>query len=141
MTTMSGQQAEALARFLVSLRPGQRAWTKAAVYDALTDAAREHTPDTLALTTAATKAALDPKVVTPAVIAMTGRHWEADRPEQHPTAVAANTVTDRCARCGGLHATAAPCNPRDHERATGADFARQALREALGRRTTESEDA
>ena len=127
--TMTGPQAEALAAFLVSLRPGQRAWTKAAVYGALTDAAEARTRDTEALTIAALRAALDPKVVTPSVIAMDGRHWEATRPET-PRLGAVTDITDRCPRCTGLHTPDAPCNPREHERASGAELARQALREA-----------
>lgn len=73
---MTAQQAEALAAYLVSLRPGQRAWTKAACLANLEAAAEARTKDTELLTRAAVAAALSPTVRTPDVIPMTGKHWD-----------------------------------------------------------------
>jgi hypothetical protein len=73
---MTAQQAEALAAFLVTLRPGQRAWTKGACIEALTAAAASRTNDTELLTRAAVAAALTASVRTPQVIPMEGKHWD-----------------------------------------------------------------
>lgn len=94
--TMTGQQAEALARYLVTLRPGQSAWTKTAVFDQLTIAARERSNDTEHLTHAALRATLDPTIVTPDVISMPGRHWEGLGAVSN---AAGRAVPDRCPRC------------------------------------------
>lgn len=73
---MTVQQAEALAAYLVTLRPGQRAWTKGTCLDALSAAAESRTNDTELLTRAAVAAALSASVRTPGVIPMTGKHWD-----------------------------------------------------------------
>src|SRR5687768_12720218 len=73
---MTAQQAEAFAAFLVTLRPGQRSWTRVAVVDALTNAAATISNDVRVMTRAAVEVALDPKVATPQIIGMSGVHWE-----------------------------------------------------------------
>jgi hypothetical protein len=104
---MTGQQADALAAFLVSLRPGQARWTKAAVYDALTTAAAKFTPDAETLARASIRAALTGSIISPEVIPMPGAHWESvDHTPTHEPKRA-----DRCDRCHDRHMPSAPCTP------------------------------
>lgn len=114
MTTpaMTGQQAEALAAFIVTLRPGQRRWTKAAVYDALTAAAAKFTPDTESLTRAAVRAALTSSNIAPEVIAMTGAHWESI----NSTPSHEGRKGSRCEKCSSIHTPDCPCASRPSER-------------------------
>lgn len=108
MTGITHQQAEALAAFLVLLRPGQRHWTKQATTDAIAKA-RTITDDPIALAHAAIDAAASVAVKTPEVIAMPGAHWEGrvksatPPPERQPL---------RCATCHRIHDPCSPCgNP------------------------------
>lgn len=70
----TSEQVDALARYLQSLRPGQRPWTIDAIRNAIIEAG-QHSRDAKTLTLAAITATLDPTNVTPAVIGMTGPHW------------------------------------------------------------------
>jgi hypothetical protein len=93
---MTAQQAEALATYVVTLRPGQRAWTKTAVLDALAQATTR-TRDVEVLTRAAVRAAITPNIATPAVIGMDGAHWEGatQRLVEHREPAKA----DQCPKC------------------------------------------
>ena len=104
---MTRSQAEALAAFLVTLRPGQRAWTKTACLDALTTAAADHTADTETLTRAALRAALSAVVATPSIIAMPGEHWEAA--SYGPGAL--KPPDTRCPKCRDHHPHDPTCPP------------------------------
>lgn len=70
MTTITRDQAHALAALLATLRPD---WQPPGILKALSDA-RERA-DAWSLAHAALHAAQDPKVRTPAVIALAGEHW------------------------------------------------------------------
>lgn len=70
MTTITRDQAHALAALLATLRPD---WQPPGILKALSDA-RERS-DAWSLAHAALHAAQDPKVRTPAVIALAGEHW------------------------------------------------------------------
>lgn len=109
---LTGQQADALASLLVSLRPGQRRWTKTAVYDALVEAGTKFTPDAETLIRAAVRAAITGSIVSPEVIAMRGAHWESV--EDTPTTEGPRAAT--CERCHDRHMRDAPCSgpPADH---------------------------
>lgn len=104
-------QTGALARYLATLRPGQTSWTPKAIYHALVEAREKVCDDPRKLTAAAVNAALDPTVKTPAVIPLTGRHWEGISLVM--SAPAGGTAT-RC-RCGGVHVPSAPCQPREDQ--------------------------
>jgi hypothetical protein len=101
---MTGQQADALAAFIVTLRPGQRRWTKHAVYDALSSAGIRFSADAETLARAAIRAALTASNITPEVIAMPGAHWESvnHSPAHEPVRAS------RCRTCLGLHMPDAP---------------------------------
>lgn len=123
---MTRQQAEALAGFIVSLRPGQRSWTKAAVTGAL-NAAALISRDPRLVAVAAINVALDPKVRTPEVIGMPGRHWEttADVEQRRE-----GTRAEQCPRCRDFY------NPAEghsacHTPAEGAAEQIIRLRDAL----------
>ena len=124
MNEITGAQAEALAALLVTLRPGQRAWTKGACLDAIRDAwnSPELSRDVRELTQAAMNAALDPTVATPAVVAMSGRHWEKRSRQGEPARATA-------CRCGDTHMPSAPC--RQEPPATDAGRHLAAMRAQL----------
>jgi hypothetical protein len=105
---MTGQQADALAAFIVTLRPGQRRWTKAAVYDALSSAGVKFSADAEMLARAAIRAALTASIASPEVIAMPGAHWESvnHSPAHEPVRAT------RCRTCHGLHMPDAPHESR-----------------------------
>jgi hypothetical protein len=109
---MTGQQADALAAFLVTLRVGQGRWTKAAIYDALTAAAAKFTPDAETLTRAAVRAALTPSIVSPEVIAMPGAHWESVSHTPAHEGIKARL----CVECHTIHTADCPCASRPSER-------------------------
>jgi hypothetical protein len=103
---MTTEQASALAVFLVTLRPGQRAWHKAAVFDALTVAGAKFSADAEALARAGIRAALTSSIRTPEVIAMTGAHWEAvtETPVYEPERA------KLCVICGEFHKPTERCS-------------------------------
>lgn len=121
---MTAQQAEALAAYLVSLRPGQRSWTKNACVDALAQAAAAHTNDTELLTRAAVAAALKSSVRTPDVIPMPGAHWDGvgDYARETPK------PGGRCVTCREIHN--GPCDPAGTpaDYSTAAAAARAAIK-------------
>lgn len=104
---MTRDQADALAAYLVALRPGQHAWKKPAILSALAQAATR-TNDTELLTRAAVRAALTASIRTPSVIGMDGAHWDAvgDMDRSEPTR---GSRHEKPEGCGGIHAVGAPC--------------------------------
>lgn len=122
---MTGTQADALAAFIVTLRPGQSRWSKAAIYDALTDAAAKFTPDAETLTRAAVRAALTSSIIDPTVIPMPGAHWES----VNHTPVHEPERAGRCDVCHAIHLRGTPHveRPSAHH-SSYADKARQSIR-------------
>ncbi len=104
---MTADQATALAAFLVTLRPGQRDWNKASIFDALAEAGAKFSADAEALARAAIRAALTPSIRKPSVIAMTGEHWEAitEAADREPER------TRLCTMCGNWHRPSETCQP------------------------------
>lgn len=92
-----------LVQLTISLRPDwQSPGIRAAIRDALAK------PDTIALPDLAyalTRLALDPTIVTPAVLAHDGPHWR-----KTPTAGDVYRSA-KCDKCGGRHGSGADCNP------------------------------
>jgi len=97
-------QAEALARFLLTIRPE---WSKHYTIDAVTRM-RFISDDLETVVAAAVRGALSPKIAKPDVLAMTGEHWKQPT---HPKTGGPVLVTGRCDKCHRLHPPADPCIP------------------------------
>jgi hypothetical protein len=100
MTDITPNQADALAKFLLTVRPdwNLRYTTDAIAKMRLIDADLER------ITRVAIRGALTAKIIKPDVLAMHGEHWKARSDLEPPPA----TGTNRC-RCGDWHTTGSPC--------------------------------
>ncbi len=103
MTEINPKQADALARFLLTIRPD---WNLHYTTDAIAKM-RLIDPDLERITRGATRGALTPKIAKPDVLAMHGDHWKARVDLEPPPP----TGTGRC-RCGDWHTPASPCADR-----------------------------
>jgi hypothetical protein len=102
------QQAEALGRFLLTIRPD---WSKHYTVEAVREM-RHISDDLEAIVAAAVRGALSPKIAKPDVLAMNGEHW---KPPTRGSRGPATLITGRCADCGRLHVPAEPCPPPQQE--------------------------
>ena len=105
---MTRKDAEHLTALLHAIRP---TWDPQGILHALGDVAGR---DLATVVVAAVRAATNPQVKTPAVIAMPGPHWETTAPRKQVVDAAA-----RCDDCGGFHTRLSPCNPREAARDVG----------------------
>lgn len=98
---ITSNQADALADFLLTLRPD---WSKRFVVAALRNA-YAISPDVEQLTRVAVRCALTAKIIKPDVIGMRGEHWKAQADERaEPPRPPA-----RCPTCRDWHLPASPC--------------------------------
>ena len=117
-------QAEALARFVLTIRPD---WSKHYTIDAV-QRMRFISDDLETVTAAAVRGALSPKIAKPDVLAMNGEHWKQPTQRSRTGPV---LVDGRCPKCGRLHPPADPCvPPLEETQAAAARRAREA-REAI----------
>jgi hypothetical protein len=112
------QQAEALGRFLLTIRPD---WSRHYTVEAVREM-RHITDDLEAIVAAAVRGALSPKISKPDVLAMNGEHWKP-RTAGRGQAV---LITGRCNDCGRLHPANEPCiEPQEQTKAAAAKGAEQ----------------
>lgn len=109
LDAITRDQADALAAFAVTLRPGQTAWTKTAVLDQIGRVKDNPglSSDVEVIARAVIRAARTASIRTPQVISMTGEHWE----DKHVDTSTGRRLF-RCPRCGRIdHDAGADCYP------------------------------
>lgn len=122
------EHAKHLTALIESLRPD---WQRPGIADAIWKAREKG--DAIEVCVAAIRGCVISNR-TPAVIPLDGNHWRDTAATLVSKRAAAADKAVHCERCGIVHTKLSPCSPpaeRSHGR--GAELARQALAEALGK--------